>query len=69
MKPKHKTLLIIYLLAIIIISLMVSCTKESPVKCYKCYVNWVTPKKYAYDTCVIEGQRAWRDDGFNCYLK
>lgn len=58
------------LLTILIISLGISCTKEeTKVECYKCYINFTVREKYVYDTCVLEGQRAWRNDGFNCYKK
>ncbi len=53
----------------VVFLLLVACKKasETPVECYRCYVNYRVPMTYAYDTCVVQGQKPWRDDGFNCY--
>jgi hypothetical protein len=60
----------IALAALFMLLFFISCEKaeeQANVKCYKCYVNYRVPMTYAYDTCVIDGQRPWRDDGYNCY--
>lgn len=58
------------LLTTLVLTALLSCSKVEPqMKCYKCYVNGLaTPyERPAYDTCVVPGNRPWRDDGFNCY--
>ena len=70
MKRKHTLLLLLYIAGILAAAVwLTSCTKVDQVQCYKCYVNGLaTPyERPAYDTCVVEGARAWRDDRFNCY--
>lgn len=57
------------LLFILLIGFL-SCSKEeAKIECYRCVTNWTVPAKHVYDTCVLQGQRTWRDETINCYLK
>lgn len=51
--------------------MLLSCDKDSPVviECYTCKSNGGARVYAQYDTCVEQGQRTWRDETFNCYLK
>ena len=49
---------------------LIQCEKAGvKVNCLKCYTNNTTEKVFVYDTCVLEGQRSWRDENINCYIK
>ena len=53
---------------LVILLFLFSCEKsDTKVNCFKCYTNNTQPEKPAYDTCVLDGQRSYRDENFNCY--
>lgn len=57
-------------LIFVILILFTSCEKgDVKFNCLKCYTNNTTGKVFVYDTCVLEGQRSWRDENINCYIK